>query len=53
MVVLGQFSAHFCILYRFRTDLGDADVRRMQDLGAGIVCFIVVWEQFGVSRRTA
>ena len=38
---------------RFRTDLGDAHVMWMQDLGAGIACFVVDSEQFGVSCRTA
>ena len=36
MVVSEQFSARFCVLQWFHTDLGDADVTRMQDLGAGI-----------------
>ena len=36
VVVSDTFSANFCVLKWFRTDLGDADVMRMQDLGAGI-----------------
>ena len=36
VVVSDPFSARFCVLRWFRTDLSDADVIRMQDVGAGI-----------------
>ena len=47
------FWTRFCVLSWFRTDLGGADVMRMQDVGAGIARFVVISEQFGVSCRTA
>ena len=36
VVVSDPFSVRFCVLQWFRTDLSDADVMRMQDLGARI-----------------
>ena len=35
-VVVYSFLARFCVLQCFRTGLSDADVMRMQDIGAGI-----------------
>ena len=53
VVVFEQFLARFCVLWWFRTDFSDADVIRIQDLGAGIARFVMVCQKFGASCRTA
>ena len=53
VVVSEPFSARFCVLQWFRITVGDADVIKIQDLGAGIPRFIMVSDKFGASCRTA
>ena len=53
VVVSEPFSACCCVLCWFRTDLGDADVIRIQDLGAGIARFVMVSKKCRASCRTA